>query len=512
MVRRKDFFKRAQVLFLIVCFLASFASGCGSRLDDTDNLDTQETITIVKANKTNEDEEIEINQDTVAEFISGLDDIAVIVGSEDVNLLSLISYDETVVSNVSLDEGELSYSEEGEFTVTYYVNIDADALSKVIAEEKEEQKRRQTIKEAVAQTGSAESEEPSEDEESKDTGNISDPAEVASATGNEAEVEFSQHIYVISEESVESFIEEKPDVPIYTTGTVLYENLNDEPEPEAQDTVEEQETANETNTEETTLSYTVTEVNPYTMYAQVSLNVRSGPNANAQKLFVLSTNESVTVSAEADNGWVYVTNESGHSGYCSGKYLGEEKVVVQQTTNTTNSSGSSSSNSSSSSTVVDGCITRGNCTDSQWSKVISYWYQVPSGLRNSFISSGWQMFVTNDDFWTAQGFGGWSIAGLTVYTEKMIYIHPDYMRSITVAHEMGHYLDWVYNYPSQTDEFMNLFNLEKDGFIEYDNYENESKWNTREYFATIACQLFLAPNTESSAPQSFAYVRQYMLW
>lgn len=222
-------------------------------------------------------------------------------------------------------------------------------------------------------------------------------AKYATATSGETtEFKFNKHIYVVSEENVESFQSENPDVPIYTTGTVLYDESAEERE-----TADVSETSNEANAEDTAPAYTVAEVDSYTMYAQVSLNVRSEPSTSAQKLFVLSTNESVTVSAEVDNGWVYITNGPEVSGCCSGKYLGKEKVEVQQTTTTTSSSGSSSSSSSSGSTVVDGCIIRGNCTDSQWSEVISYWYQVPSGLRNSFISSGWQMIATNDDFWTA---------------------------------------------------------------------------------------------------------------
>ena len=56
---------------------------------------------------------------------------------------------------------------------------------------------------------------------------------------------------------------------------------------------------------------TETPVSPYTMYSQTSLNVRSAPDVSASKQFVLSVNDTVTVTAEVENGWVAVTGDKG---------------------------------------------------------------------------------------------------------------------------------------------------------------------------------------------------------
>lgn len=66
-------------------------------------------------------------------------------------------------------------------------------------------------------------------------------------------------------------------------------------------------------------------VSPYTMYSQTSLNVRSAPDVSASKQFVLSVNDTVTVTAEVENGWVAVTGDKG-SGYCNKAYLGTEQI------------------------------------------------------------------------------------------------------------------------------------------------------------------------------------------
>lgn len=120
------------------------------------------------------------------------------------------------------------------------------------------------------------------------------------------------------------------------------------------------------------------------------------------------------------------------------------------------------------------------------------------------------MVVTNNDFCTQYGYGGMILAALTVMDENLIYIHASHMRSITIGHELGHFLDCIAGWPSQTSEFQQLFWQESGSFVEHDSRGDQSKQNTHEFFAAICCQTYIAPDTEATAPQSFAFVKQYL--
>ncbi len=113
----------------------------------------------------------------------------------------------------------------------------------------------------------------------------------------------------------------------------------------------ESEPAGETTTEETNTSeeaeeekpaYTVTDMEK-TMYAQRSVNVRSGPGTGYDKLGALNTNDEVKVTGQADNGW-YRIEYKGNEGFVSNNYLGDAKVVVNNTTPATPNNNGTSNN------------------------------------------------------------------------------------------------------------------------------------------------------------------------
>lgn len=76
------------------------------------------------------------------------------------------------------------------------------------------------------------------------------------------------------------------------------------------------------------LTYTYTDMDS-TMYAQKSVNVRSMPSTDGEKLGSLSTNDEVKVTGQcAETSW-YRIEYSGNVAYVSNSYLGNDKVVVQ---------------------------------------------------------------------------------------------------------------------------------------------------------------------------------------
>ncbi len=76
------------------------------------------------------------------------------------------------------------------------------------------------------------------------------------------------------------------------------------------------------------LTYTYTDMDA-TMYAQKTVNVRSLPNTDGEKLGSLSTNDEVKVTGQcAETSW-YRIEYSGGVAYVSDSYLGNDKVVMQ---------------------------------------------------------------------------------------------------------------------------------------------------------------------------------------
>ncbi len=91
-------------------------------------------------------------------------------------------------------------------------------------------------------------------------------------------------------------------------------------------------------TEETTAAYTVEEMNAV-MYAKTSLNVRSGPSTDYDKIGRLDEGEEVTVTGVASTGW-YRISYDGSEGFVSNNYLLSEKPSAPTVTTTTASTAS----------------------------------------------------------------------------------------------------------------------------------------------------------------------------
>lgn len=94
------------------------------------------------------------------------------------------------------------------------------------------------------------------------------------------------------------------------------------------------------------LTYTYTDMDA-TMYAQKTVNVRSLPNADGEKLGGLSTNDEVRVTGQCvETNW-YRIEYDGNVAYVSDDYLSADKVETQ-TAASTQSSGSTAQSSSTS--------------------------------------------------------------------------------------------------------------------------------------------------------------------
>lgn len=102
-----------------------------------------------------------------------------------------------------------------------------------------------------------------------------------------------------------------------------------------------------------------------TMYAQSTVNVRSGCSTENEKLGSLSTNDAVhIVGRDKASGW-YQIEFNGSLGYVSNNYLGDSQVVISKPSSSggnSSNSGGSSSNSSSGQSSTPSSSDSGNST------------------------------------------------------------------------------------------------------------------------------------------------------
>lgn len=142
----------------------------------------------------------------------------------------------------------------------------------------------------------------------------------------------------------ENFVKEESTVKQETTTkeeatvepeTTTVEETTVEPETTTKEettTTQETTTKEETTTEEeTTKALSIIELNK-TMYAKSSVNVRSGPSTDYDKIGSLSKGKSVKVTGKCDQtGW-YRIDYNGKVGFVSGSYLQAEPLPEEQTT------------------------------------------------------------------------------------------------------------------------------------------------------------------------------------
>lgn len=91
------------------------------------------------------------------------------------------------------------------------------------------------------------------------------------------------------------------------------------------------------------------------MYAQGSVNTRSGPSTDFTKVGGLSTNQEVKVTGKSKStGW-YEIEVNGEKQYVSDRYLADTKITVtEQTSNTSNAGSTNTDNAGNTGTSSSG--------------------------------------------------------------------------------------------------------------------------------------------------------------
>lgn len=181
----------AALLFLVLCL--GLLAGCGSGSDPASTSAPADASEPRAQTYTPEDLE---------GLVSGLGDVAVLQGSERVDLKGLVSWNDSVVRDVTLEAGSLKFSTQSSVTVTWTVTADAAALAQHLGQ---------------AYQG-----------EQGETVTVSQTARV----------------YVIPEAEAADFHTRYPEVPIYTSDNTPYDpataqSQQTQPEPQQPETAEE---------------------------------------------------------------------------------------------------------------------------------------------------------------------------------------------------------------------------------------------------------------------------------
>ncbi len=243
--------------------------------------------------------------------------------------------------------------------------------------------------------------------------------------------------------------------------------------------------------------YTVNEVEPKTKYSSTSLNLRNGPGTNFDKIRAISLNDEVTVIGEVENGWVKVKFKDDEY-FCSGKYLMDKKKEVQ-TQPASPYDNKIYGEPGSSADIV-------NKANAYWNK------NVPNWLKQKFIDSGWKIAISGTSLAARYGYG-MSIAGITDYGARMVFIdNREKPIKNAMIHELGHFIDFSYNFPSQSGEFTQIFNEEKYSFVDCTSVgDGHETSNVMEYFAAVFQNAIInGVNCKAQAPRSYEFVCRYM--
>ena len=241
-------------------------------------------------------------------------------------------------------------------------------------------------------------------------------ATVESDENSEAVSETEQATEAPVDEVVETVDETVESESSKATSETESDEVASTPDSEA---VESEASEPETNEPE----FTVTEVTA-TKYATQSVNVRSGPSTDYDKIGGLTTNQEVQVTGQASTGWYRFTWTDGREAYVSDKYLSDSKVEKPAASETPSNGGNS--------TAGTGSTASNTCPYALWQPIdnwdtISWYVTQPdpnwetSGHKET---QAWMQQTILDRF----GDEKWQ-PGYTVYAEQVTWQY------------MGHYAE-----------------------------------------------------------------------
>ena len=296
---------------------------------------------------------------------------------------------------------------------------------------------------------------------------------------------------------------------------IVEENLQEEPQIDSINEAKEQKVAEP--------EYSITQEDGI-LYANTSVNIRELPSASSARIGSLSYAQEIQKTGICDNGWTQV-NYNGTIAYVNSKYLQDSKpeiiISIENDINDDNDENNESYEIYEENAIHEsptytepeysGIIQSNGTASAQRLKTIeSYYYKTPQKARDLLESHGWQIICTDEDFGTKYGFT-YQISALTVFSDKIVYIANASYAENAIMHEVGHVYDYECDNEndlvSQYQQFVDIFNAERDTFCSV-HYTHENNTSTpREYFAEFFSVMCEDPDLiKDICPQTYNYI------
>ena len=134
---------------------------------------------------------------------------------------------------------------------------------------------------------------------------------------------------------------------------------------------------------------------------------------------------------------------------------------------------------------------------------------LPEGVLDDFQEQGWKIVLTTHDI-NAEHSGidfGKELAGLTSHTERTVYLQADPVQlARSVLHEIGHYMDSRLGWPSQSPDFKEAFEAERESYASFYEYGATDEY---EMFASMCRDVLMGVRGgDKAAPRCTALVEE----
>lgn len=156
----------------------------------------------------------------------------------------------------------------------------------------------------------------------------------------------------------------------------------------------------------------------------------------------------------------------------------------------------------------EGIISK-SCDKSLNKSLLSYADKVPDNILKAVKNMGYHLELVQEP---GAEVGLRGICGLTLPEQKRILIQArEYKFRRAVVHEIGHAYDDYLNWISCSDEFIRIYNAEKNDFVVHDYRSTHYLDNEMEYFAEAFQEYIYYPNKlKANTPKTYKFIKNLM--
>ena len=138
---------------------------------------------------------------------------------------------------------------------------------------------------------------------------------------------------------------------------------------------------------------------------------------------------------------------------------------------------------------------------------------LPQDLLNKFYADGWGIVITQESLSDMYYKGVYNnVMAVTDGNIKVIWLSAkeEAIRN-SVIHEMGHYLEFTYGFPNNTEEFTAIYKAERKKFKVPGGSAAQARSSSLEYFAEAFQEYFLHPDSLlENTPLTYQYMANYV--